>query len=636
MVAPFLVPLKKWISQQLHADASAAPAVNRNSYNAQSHGAEDTEAITKDEAVRGPVAVEGQWNVSSRKDTTGSDTDRLLATLRSGQSHLGLAASTVESNAIAQENARVAELKRILSIGGQPSFQAFSQPEDNSKSNALLSMLKGRAPPTSLPPPPETPFEQLAAPLSRPRSPHQGHTRPAILSNLPPPPHFPIHPTHFGTQRPPQQPRVPPPQPEYTNFINLDHSHVQPAQPFHSQLPPQQSLRPYHSTDDPLAPPMPRFPNLHAPAISAVGPQPTKLTTHALDLLNTFRGIPKAGPSRSPVVPTQDDSRGHSIASASRAQGPIAQQLPMHMQSGFAPSNPRAFLSAEPPMRQTSLPIPSSQVGQQPTAPSQKSLHQNNLLNIFRAPSATSRTPLYDSAAESITPLENIPSKAEEDLAHAEAVAPRSSAVKEGTSRGIGPIPGPLYPPASRGPRQQLPIQNISNVNKTASRSMATPPAATPSTTTVHARQTTQSSRTRVTETSAPSTIAETEVKPLFQPHILQRPAGTERSRHQAQPSLDRRGTLPKDRKNALLSLFTKSGPDSPTSGIGSTSTSGRASPALGRTPTSYAADAGATKPPPTVAARSVASRSGVASPASPVDREVLLGYLEGVVKGGN
>ncbi|KAL8830611.1 MAG: hypothetical protein Q9191_001336 [Dirinaria sp. TL-2023a] len=157
MVAPFLVPLKKWISQQRKLDR------HRNSGQPESMI---------------PSAHEILDEGSNDHDTAGrSDMERLLAGLRqSGQAQrasdlpeLSVPVPTI-SETTAPENVRLQPTSDILGV--RSAAHRLDAPKssdvDRQKSNALLALLKGNGADRA---PPQTPAEQIIVNPQMPPSP---------------------------------------------------------------------------------------------------------------------------------------------------------------------------------------------------------------------------------------------------------------------------------------------------------------------------------------------------------------------------------------------------------------------------------------------------------------------------------
>ena len=191
MVAPFLVPLKKWISAQRKLDK--AKQSNGTANNAVAIDEESTH-VRDHEAEEGPVL---------RRST--EDLGRLLDALRQS-AQPPKASDRPEVSALPVEpNDVAAQLKSVLGVpytqstnflaaGPVAETSATSGTEDQI-SSALLTLLRGSpaAQPEQIP---QTPFQQVLGNPQPPASPLHPHHQTQRLSSLPPPPTFPFPSTH--------------------------------------------------------------------------------------------------------------------------------------------------------------------------------------------------------------------------------------------------------------------------------------------------------------------------------------------------------------------------------------------------------------------------------------------------------
>lgn len=187
MVAPFLVPLKKWIAQQSKRD------VLKGSYENQ---LAPTAVPQEPETVETPV-----FEKSSSEPPTTDDMGRLMASLRqSGQvPGSGNLPGMPQLNGFRDDAA--AQLKGLLRLPQTDSTPAPTVPKtataDEEKSNALLALLRGgnkyrqsnavQPPPQ---PPPPTPLEQTSVAAPVPKAPSHHSTQPPRFSEMPVPPSF--------------------------------------------------------------------------------------------------------------------------------------------------------------------------------------------------------------------------------------------------------------------------------------------------------------------------------------------------------------------------------------------------------------------------------------------------------------
>ncbi|KAL8684514.1 MAG: hypothetical protein Q9224_006301, partial [Gallowayella concinna] len=193
MVAPFLVPLKKWISQQKRHGKSNSTGQARYPMD---HEVE--QLPTKNNDMDGDKAV-----------STSEDLERLLAGLRQPTSVSIIDHTAVPSSSSSAQQASL-QLKNLLrvptkddaGVGGQKAAQkqvAINAGEgatsQESKASTLLALLKG-AKVTDQVPAPQTPFENITKSVPAPKSPKPQHALEPRLSTLPPPPVFPLHHTN--------------------------------------------------------------------------------------------------------------------------------------------------------------------------------------------------------------------------------------------------------------------------------------------------------------------------------------------------------------------------------------------------------------------------------------------------------
>ena len=263
MVAPFLVPLKKWISQQK-----------------KRHGRYSSKAFLVPPILADETVTEDEHDYSN-----GPEQPVLNRTISSGPSDL----PEVTVQRSVQEDPS-AQLKHMLNIGIYQPLQQTSQAippaptVDHAKSSALLALLRQGSQPL-VEAPPQTPLEQVMFEQQMPRSPQHTHPRPPPFSSMQPPPMFPIR---F------QQPIFAPPIRQYENPGSFDHDHS-----------PETTARaPYRQTGDPEFAPR-SMEEQEPPRIPPASALP-KLTNHTKSLLDVFKGDFAKKPERmgeaSPVL----------------------------------------------------------------------------------------------------------------------------------------------------------------------------------------------------------------------------------------------------------------------------------------------------------------------------------------------
>ncbi|KAI9713109.1 MAG: mRNA-decapping enzyme subunit 2 [Bogoriella megaspora] len=685
MVAPFLVPLKKWIAQQRKIDDK-----NQYRHEPDTSVLPYVEAASGDETARGTSARE-----EDRVQPHPSDIDRLLGSLR------GSAPPLVSDNFPEilgpSENVQdpAAELKRMLSVGGPAMAErAIPQPANVQPSTAsptvsadLLSMLQGnsanlqRLHSTV----PQTPAEQIIEAPAEPNSPM--HPRPNVpLLDANQPAFTSPMPNANGPQAsrltqggPTLQERLTSLQTAITNQNNLrnqgnnagnanirrDSLVFRPSQLLPSMPPPgpqrqpsQQVPRPYQRTGDPKFSDLHSFEKTNSPTVPPANklPPPT-LNSHTTSLLNAFKGTP-SNQLVSPLEP-------HGPSMGFRAPEKMPSQVnPSSFNRPVAPvklpqQSPSPALAVSPPFPATngnssSSPVPRDQA---------RSTQQVTLLNLFRTPPANAPVPTSaivkpSAAPEPVElaaqdapvssrqpkPIQILQRPKTRDVAEPKTIeetksAPRPShKASPSTGQISATVSGPLVTPdfsTLQKRESRIPTPNSAASNPTLP-FVTSPHAAAPST------------RSNQPEPIRAGPVAPRTQQPQpFQPTILQRPKQV--SVAQTSPSstakpgspFDRRDSLPQDQKSNLLALFGKTPASngsplaSPPIPVSATS----AGPARHISPaamersrlgsmTSVASAGGGVRSP-------IGADSGRQTPVTPKDREFLMGYLQGVVKGG-
>lgn len=201
MVAPFLVPLKKWISQQKKMEKSKTENQPEPDDNEVEELAAESNGLDGTQAVSAP-----------------GDIERLLAALRNPATALADSHAHIPSMPVADEASQ--QLKKLLRVvptsdhveaevqnPRAASEDLVPAPTEVKKASTLLALLRG-GPPTQEGSAPQTPMERIAAPPSVPESPKPHHTLPPRVSHLPPPPAFPLSPNNGAQIRSDQLPRA--------------------------------------------------------------------------------------------------------------------------------------------------------------------------------------------------------------------------------------------------------------------------------------------------------------------------------------------------------------------------------------------------------------------------------------------
>ncbi|KAL8832763.1 MAG: hypothetical protein Q9170_004761 [Blastenia crenularia] len=179
MVAPFLVPLKKWISQQKKMDRS------KNPDQLQYPDPDDVEELpTDDGGLNGTDAV----GISE-------DMERLFDGMRGrGQAPFNINAPAPKIKASTDEAS--SQLKKLLRVPVPKASdleltQSAPTSAEEKRASTLLALLRG-GPTTRKTPALQTPLGQTIPPPSTPEAPKPNHAAPSRLSAIPPPSGFPF------------------------------------------------------------------------------------------------------------------------------------------------------------------------------------------------------------------------------------------------------------------------------------------------------------------------------------------------------------------------------------------------------------------------------------------------------------
>ncbi|KAL8967958.1 MAG: hypothetical protein Q9183_002688, partial [Haloplaca sp. 2 TL-2023] len=187
MVAPFLVPLKKWISQQKKAERSNGTNEMQQPLDHHNRG-----SVVKDDVPPSTKAV-----------AASGDMERLLAGLRQPAvnhsiEHEQGTSSSVKTSA----NEASMQLKNLLCVPTKETSRPIARDDqtrqtsskantvDGKKSASLLALLKG-GPPSQQSQAPQTPMEQVIEPPAMPESPKHYHKAIPHTTHHQPPPSFP-------------------------------------------------------------------------------------------------------------------------------------------------------------------------------------------------------------------------------------------------------------------------------------------------------------------------------------------------------------------------------------------------------------------------------------------------------------
>ncbi|MCJ1357058.1 MAG: mRNA-decapping enzyme subunit 2 [Icmadophila ericetorum] len=382
MVAPFLVPLKKWISQQRRQDAlkgqiAMSDAPNMDSDVAQMEGSH----------------IHNGVNQVPPADNLG----RLIAGLQKSKHPQSMECLPTMSDPIQMAREASNNLKNLLHVAErqQNGHTMAADLKDhgetsNLQAQSLMNLLgakgnsrQGEA--TNYGLVPQTPFDKVIEPPNMAPSPQHPHpVRQPQIRDLSPPPSFPYSPNQVG-KKPMQQPVVSPmyypqsqPRSSYQSLaqhpgMNPNFGSQEPSIPSPSSMSSGfnhsnfSAPAPYRRTGDPQFVQTPQFSHRQQqPSIPPASDLPTpSLNSHSSALLNIFKS---ANPFNSSSVaqtttsqhPTQDFSK--SIANP---------QLPSILQQAL---NKHPVTSA--PQNLIAQPVSNMQSPQ-----------QQQLLNLFRQPS---------------------------------------------------------------------------------------------------------------------------------------------------------------------------------------------------------------------------------------------------------
>lgn len=730
MVAPFLVPLKKWISAQRKLDK--AKQVNGTTAAVEGELAHTVEHDVGEEVVLHPSK---------------EDLGRLLDSLRqSAQPEKMRDLPEVSGIPIERENI-TAQLKSVLGVPLRHPMQSATEAAasqqtsmnsmENTKSNALLALLRGN-PTAQEDQTPQTPLEQVIGFPAPPTSPPHPHHRPSRFSPLPPPnssfpaandPSSTASVSNLGqpqasvgqVSQPPQARSIPPLQQPAQLVSRASRVHQKPVR----EVSARQVLAPYQRTGDPQ---FSQYAQASGNIASSVPPASRlplpKLTAQTSALLDLFKsGLPSktpitndnikaSKPDEAETVPANPSTNTIPLLDFLKAKGEDVSQQSRNKLENIR--GPPGTLVAHQRLAKT----PSISVNETDRPTSE---HQDKLLSLFRTPTIRAVEPVdFLQPPSDPVELSALPMTPEHSRNNSRAnqlpkhliqgSAMASKRPRRDTSKVHNPpvsatVNGPLNVPqfdmlakvskeskhgTHNSGHKKSPKKSPITILSRPSSSHTQPPAPLSSTGVHGATSPPKPQKADVvpqiqTLTSPVRNMPPTPnlkghpapLKP-FHPQILRRPAPTEDpsepSPIQPLPSpkhtlLANRTTQPADHKKSLLSIFTKPSPlvspavTAPTSAIDPT---GVISPLSEKPTPREQADAAfaniakdvrplpqeinlfpiqaAVSPSRTSSVKAVVAvggnqnRAATASrktPTTPVDRKFLLGYLEGVAKGG-
>ncbi|MCJ1376976.1 mRNA-decapping enzyme subunit 2 [Xylographa soralifera] len=416
MVAPFLSPLKKWISQQKKLDV-----INGQSRNKGYPVPQDVK-LKEDQNLSSDVAT---------NPTESNDMNRLMTQLRqSGQT--GPASNLIElSGSTEGPSDASVQLKTLLNVPSATVASNRNMNRHNSagdkKANAMLSLLRSGAPQTGSQKVdksaelPQTPFEQILEFPRVPPSPKHETIRDQQLTMVASPPAFPFSPNHVGSQRP-QQPHF-----DISNSAHLTAHSTGTLHRRTGTIPPQSdtplaftipqqnhhALAPYQRTGDPqFAHGSQALQNLLPSIPPANALPPPKLTSHSSVLLDIFRSGSLSKPSVQPTTSPVSAPNQISVSHGQKSLNPINR-----ITQTQAPVEQILNIQSRPDMVQSIPPIPTPQ--KTPTEVIQPRSHQQEaLLNMFRTDSSTARIKPHTSSPSLAPPTTLVELSAQPSPSH--------------------------------------------------------------------------------------------------------------------------------------------------------------------------------------------------------------------------
>ena len=411
MVAPFLVPLKKWISAQRKLDKAKQPVE-----------VVEKATATEEEHLPGANHRAEERTIPYRSS---EDLARLLDSLRQS-AQPGKKGGLHDVPGLPVESKDITtQLKSVLGVpSAQPTNPgvavAASDPASTSRteqqrSNDLLALLRGN-PAVQTQQIPQTPSEQVIGNPLPPASPPHPRHQPPPFSSLPPPPTFPFPSTHGDsatalsseleppqasisqTPQPPQVRSIPPPRQPAQLVPRVPSIRQKPVSVTASK---QQILAPYRRTGDPQFMQYSQVPgNSISPVPSANKLPRPKLNAQSSALLDIFKsgraetkppqnGERSLGTSEVQTVPANLSATAAATLDTSQDLGGIANQ-PKEHESG---ENREPASTIAPPQNLSETP---SSSGHQINRP--KSEHHQMLLSLFRKPSMPAAEPVKSAA----------------------------------------------------------------------------------------------------------------------------------------------------------------------------------------------------------------------------------------------
>ncbi|KUJ21952.1 uncharacterized protein LY89DRAFT_608597 [Mollisia scopiformis] len=630
MVAPFLVPLRKWVVEQ---KKRGTRTISNSQY--QSAGLSHDDFLTEEDV--GPES----GTQLHYPDASGEPDNETM----------------VDATAALNRLLHIQQPSQDSEVDDEMDFQRVQ----STKGSALLALLQSK-PTVDVPRAqnalPHTPLEHTVGQAPMPRTPHHYAPRPPPFSSMPPPPAFPPmqQQNTFSYQQPhienhyrqnnqprgmpnQQQPPRPHENPHHYQSQHLIHPQPLPPTvqralftggPVHSPVAPQpvqQPLAQQHPANVAMNNQNPQFSGLHAPMVPPIPKgSPPKLTKHTLALLDAFK-------RRDQDVADANASNDLPLRRYAPEQPPVPRHQPQELPADLsqlpqAPSVPQYI--PESASNNTRAPNPGMFTTRQPISETQKS----TLLDLFKSPTATSASPSKPLSATALPPSAT-PSAVE--LSAVEPLSTNAATTSALLNDKRTPDPSARDAPIPElNPEANLPYRAMAILSR--------PPEMMEKEASLHSGTSHRSQHRNQTNGKKPSSRSGMQEPPkrspekAFQPQILKRPQpgqfnGQEPSRPaqtsmpqppMPEPPMDPRKYQQADHRQNLLSLFGK-----PPTGVQQPNYS----PNNG---VSLPADPALRSRVGSLASAEAAPRRPSQAPISPADKGFLLDYLAAAVAKGH
>ena len=414
MVAPFLVPLKKWISYQKKQAGGKSILENSRSI---------------DNIREGPTFEVPEATIALPNTVPVDDMSRLVANLRQSSANPTKSTRVEAFDSVQAARDASVQLKTLLRVpvkspsNRNPNFDASERTQSEFENNLIKTKkaestthTNGRVP--SLPVEdtsnydylrpdsrlPQTPFDQVTGPSSIPQSPHRHISQPQQVSRLPTPPPFPFSPDQVGKKDVKAADRLVIDGPSLNMGLGQQiithhsqnkqyHNSYSFSSPMHmhsSNQADREAPAPYRRTGDPDFAQTPRYLNDHPPSVPPANKLPLpKLTTHSSALLDLFKSSGAGEPSSATRITgshasllgvTDSSGHTHNLATSSTSLHPL-----------YVEPSPPKHQHRNPPS-----PLPFHPNNQFEEIPRRRSQQQEVLLSLFRNPSETVSEKIQD------------------------------------------------------------------------------------------------------------------------------------------------------------------------------------------------------------------------------------------------